>query len=247
MTGNGSAVDAFSQGLIYSAAEAKKKPKSRRRGMGRQQTPGAMHLASLVTCLTLLQACSGIGAISGDMPLKVESDPPGATIHIMGKAVAETPTTISQQQLYPPGYDAGSDQKYGSLSFSKAGCEDLNRRVHYRDFSKGISVELKCNETTSFTQQPSVSPLPPPLSPPSSHEEIPGVSEGRAAAAKSSGKAVPVSVQQPSHETERDIADRPSTGLSIKQRLLRIDTLKQEGMISEQEYQQARKRILDEL
>ncbi|MFC1325028.1 MAG: PEGA domain-containing protein, partial [gamma proteobacterium symbiont of Ctena orbiculata] len=33
------------------------------------------------------------------MPLKVESDPPGATIYLLDKAIGETPVTISQPQL----------------------------------------------------------------------------------------------------------------------------------------------------
>ncbi|MES9992023.1 MAG: PEGA domain-containing protein [Candidatus Thiodiazotropha sp.] len=215
--------------------------------MGKQQTPRIMHLSSLFTCLTLLQACSGIGAVSGDMPLKVESDPPGATVHILGKAVGETPITLSQQQLYPPGYEAGSQQNYGSLSFSKEGCEDLTKRVHYRDFSSGVSAALKCEETNTVTTQPSISPAPPPLSTPTLNEGIPDTPEGTDGAAKPGGNPLPASAEQPIHKTEKDSADKQSTGLSIKQRLQRIDNLKREGIISEQEYLQARKKILDEL
>lgn len=209
-----------------------------------KRTPGIMPISSLATCLMLLQACSGIGAISGDMPLKVESDPAGATVHILGKAVGTTPITISQQQLYPPGYNTTSHQKYGTLSFSKEGCESLTKQIHYRNFSTGVSVDLECKETTTITEQPGVSSAPPPISKPSSNEALPGVSEATDSAAK---PKAPASATQPTQRMDDDIADKQVTGLSIKQRLLRIEKLKREGMISEAEYQQARKRILDEL
>lgn len=202
--------------------------------MGKYRTPGVLYPSSLATCLTLLQACSGIGAVSGDTQLKVESDPAGATIYIMGKAMGETPLTISQQQLYPPGYDAGRQRMYGSLLFSKEGCEELTKRVHYRDFDSGLSVELDCKQPTApSTSQPD--------------DELSGLSEKADGAVELEGASPGVSVKQPIHATERAINGGQSAQLTIKQRLMRIDSLKREGMISEEEYSQARERILDAL
>lgn len=215
--------------------------------MGKHRLPGILQLSGLAASLIVLQACSGIGAVSGDMPLKVESDPPGATIYLLDKAIGETPVTISQQQLYPAGYDAGKHRMYGSLSFRKEGCEDLTKRIHYKDFSSRLSVELNCEDTATVSELPSDTPVKPTPSSAQSNEEPPGVSENRDRENISEVTTPPVSTAPPIHGKAGEVADRQSAGLTIKQRLLRIDGLKREGMISEEEYRQARKRILDEL
>ncbi|MEW8344382.1 MAG: PEGA domain-containing protein [Candidatus Thiodiazotropha sp.] len=181
------------------------------------------------------------------MPLKVESDPPGATIYLLDKAIGETPVTISQQQLYPAGYDAGKHRMYGSLSFRKEGCEDLTKRIHYKDFSSRLSVELNCEDTATVSELPSDTPVKPTPSSAQSNEKPPGVSENRDRENISEVTTPPASTAPPIHGKAGEVADRQSAGLTIKQRLLRIDGLKREGMISEEEYRQARKRILDEL
>ncbi|MET0071306.1 MAG: PEGA domain-containing protein [Candidatus Thiodiazotropha sp.] len=178
------------------------------------------------------------------MALKVESDPPGATIYLLDKAIGETPVTISQQQLYPAGYDAGKHRMYGSLSFKKEGCEDLTKRIHYEHFSSGLTVELDCEDAAALTGSPS----DPPVNTKPSAARSDGVSQGVSADRDPAAvTTLPASTAPPIHGNAGEFADRQSAGLTIKQRLLRIDGLKREGMISEEEYRQARKKILDEL
>ncbi|MCU7934195.1 MAG: PEGA domain-containing protein [Candidatus Thiodiazotropha sp. (ex Dulcina madagascariensis)] len=148
----------------------------------------------IVLCLPLLHACTGIGAVSGNMPLKVESVPSGATVTIMDKNLGETPLRITQQQIYPAAYDPAQQQRYGEILIKKKGCRDYRKRISYRDFNQGLTVELDCGDAETD--------------------------------AKANG-----------HQRDR----------TIKQRLIRLDNLKRDGLISEEEYRQARERILEAL
>jgi hypothetical protein len=159
------------------------------------------------------------------MPLKVESEPSGATVYIMGEAIGETPITISQQRIYPAGYDADKQQQYGSLLIRKEGCRDSSRRIRYQDFYTGLSVKLDCNGHSAITTQKSIT--------------TPDIQKERATETRGTD-LVPGS-------DIRTKAETPSTEVTAKQRLMRIDNLKRDGLISDEEYQEIRKRILDTL
>ena len=185
--------------------------------------------------LPLLQACTGIGAVSGEMPLNIESDPSGAAVFIMDRHVGDTPLQITQQQLYPVAYDAGKQQAYGNIQLRKAGCEDASQRVRYQDFNKGLMIKLNCGEVTKTVTKPTAFPSP--------------------ANPRESLSAKPEQVVEPPTATEPAIQPKPpmtepreaGSEITIKQRLIRLDNLKQEGLINEQEYRQARERILNNL
>ncbi|MCM8882059.1 MAG: PEGA domain-containing protein [Candidatus Thiodiazotropha sp.] len=206
------------------------------------------HTLYLAACLPLLHACSGIGAISGDMPLKVESDPTGATVFIMDKPVGETPITISQQQIYPAGYDPTNQKLYGSLAIKKTGCQDFNKRIRYQDFNQTLTAKLQCGETPNHQSlQPTLSdrvistPIDTPTSS-SNHTPATSMSE-RMPKTTATQRTAP----EQSAEVEKAKGNEEQRSFTIKQRLQRLDDLKHEGLITEEEYQQVRRNILDEL
>lgn len=202
--------------------------------MGKHLIPGINGVICITTCLPLLSACSGIGGVSGDMPLKVTTEPSGASIYVLGKEIGKTPATISQQQLYPVGYDTDNQQMYGTLLIKKAGCQDLNKRIRYQDFNTGLSVKLNCSGTPNISAKQSMPPAAAtthPTTSPQNHEPPTDLNL----------------TQQDFPETEKADTNKVLLENSIKQRLIRIDNLRQEGLITEEEYQQARKRILEAL
>ncbi|MCU7877980.1 MAG: PEGA domain-containing protein [Candidatus Thiodiazotropha sp. (ex Lucinoma borealis)] len=206
------------------------------------------HTLYLAACLPLLHACTGIGAISGDMPLKVESDPIGATVFIMDKPVGKTPITISQQQIYPAGYDPANQKLYGSLTIRKTGCQDFKKTIRYQDFNQILYAELECGETPkrqSLQTSTSSRAIATPTDTPTSSANLTPASNKSESPPKTT--ATQHTAPEQSAVVENAIGSVAQPSITIKQRLLRLDNLKHEGLITEKEYQKARKNILDEL
>lgn len=196
----------------------------------------------IVLCLPLLHACTGIGAVSGNMPLEVESVPSGATVTIMDKNLGETPLRITQQQIYPAAYDPAQQQRYGEILIKKKGCRDYRKRISYRDFNQGLTVELDCGDIAETHPLPSHS----------STLAAPRPATGRhASEAVAPNAAQPVTAQDSTSEQGPAETNAKANGhqrdRTIKQRLIRLDNLKRDGLISEEEYRQARERILEAL
>ncbi|MCU7868823.1 MAG: PEGA domain-containing protein [Candidatus Thiodiazotropha sp. (ex Lucinoma borealis)] len=171
--------------------------------------------------------------------MKVESDPTGATVFIMDKPVGETPITISQQQIYPAGYDPTNQKLYGSLAIKKAGCQDFKKRIRYQDFNQVLTAKLQCGETPKRQSlQPSSTDrvISTPIETPTSmSESMPNTTATQRTAPEQSAEA------------EKAKGNEEQRSFTIKQRLQRLDNLKHEGLITEEEYQQVRRNILDEL
>ncbi len=196
---------------------------------------------SLLTaiCLPLIQSCTGIGGISGDMPLKVVSEPEGATVYVMGEAVGETPLTIPQQRIYPAGYDADKQQQYGNLLIKKTGCRDLSKRIHYKDFDTGLSFRLECNGTPGVTTEQQIAT-------PSAQQQQAAKTRDADLAPGSETRTQPIATPRQTEAGTSEAGTQPAE-TTAKQRLMRIDNLKRDGLISDEEYRQIRKRILDAL
>ncbi|MES9828297.1 MAG: PEGA domain-containing protein [Candidatus Thiodiazotropha sp.] len=181
------------------------------------------------------------------MPLNVDTEPSGATVYVMGIAIGETPISIPQQQIYPAGYDASKEPMYGTLLIRKTGCQDLRRRIRYQEFNTGLSVELNCSGTRSSTSkqssQPAKAVAPSVISPldrPPAAKNV-EMEQKRHSATQQS----PAPRHTP--KTEKIEAGKQPANNTVKQRLIRIDDLRREGLITEEEYQQVRKKILDAL
>ncbi len=177
------------------------------------------YLSITTVPLLVLTGCAGVGSIAGDDTLSVRSTPSAATVYIMEQAVGQTPLELTQQMLYPNTYSQDKAHLYGVITLKKSGCQDYTQRVSSRNIARGLDAQLECN------------------------------TDGVDIKAASSNPA-PVSTQQTDTTTtipEKPLSSAPATESSAKQRLLRIDQLKEEGLITEQEYQAVRQRILDAL
>ncbi|MEJ2694734.1 MAG: SHOCT domain-containing protein [Candidatus Thiodiazotropha sp.] len=110
---------------------------------------------------------------------------------------------------------------YGVITIRKAGCQDFTQRISSSNISRGVEVQLDCGSHATINRASSSDPAP--------------------AAEGNSGTTATVTDQTntPSSPTAAES--------SAKQRLLRIEQLRKEGLITDQEYRTVRQRILDSL
>ncbi|MCG7899119.1 MAG: PEGA domain-containing protein [Candidatus Thiodiazotropha lotti] len=185
-------------------------------------------LAAPILLITQLPACTGIGGVSGEMPLRIETQPSGATVYILDEALGVTPLEVTQNQLYPAAYDAGKAELYGKIVIRKPTCEAFSQRIKYQDFSKGLQVKLNCEDGA---------------------EQSKGSATVETAPAQQPSRQ-PVTAQPPEQQVkpvEPATAETQPANPSIKARLQRLENLRSEAVISEEEYRATRKRILNEL
>lgn len=92
---------------------------------------------------------SGMGSFftgSGNNPIKIESDPPGATVYVMGEDHGVTPTMISGTDVFPNIYPKEKLSLYGKVTLKKAGCSDVTRAVNADIISSGLHAKLDCGD-----------------------------------------------------------------------------------------------------
>lgn len=193
-------------------------------------TQVSARIGGLLIMFSQLQSCTGIGELHGEMPLHIETIPSGATVYIMEKAIGETPIDITQSQLYPPAYESSKRDLYGKINIRKRECDDYTQRVKYQDFTKGLKIQLVCGELSAkreIIEQ---------------DETKPADAENRPVEKNERVEEQPKALNNSENKAKQTISDN-----SIKQRLIRLESLHQENLISDEEYQSARKKILSEL
>lgn len=102
--------------------------------------------------LLLVAGCSSMGGASnlfpaaGDNPIKIESDPSGAEVYVMGEKVGVTPFQISHKDVFPNIYPKGKESVYGRVTLKKAGCSDFTRTVSAEISNVGLRAQLDCGD-----------------------------------------------------------------------------------------------------
>jgi hypothetical protein len=190
-----------------------------------------------ISLLALLQGCGGVGVLPTGSTISVQSDPPGATVYLMGKSVGETPLKIKQMDVFPTVYDQDKKNLYGIIQIKKPGCQDFNKRVSSGVVGKGIDAKLDCG--TKSTGQPAM--MAPEQTPEKTPEHTPEHTPEQTPEKTPEHTPEQTPEKTPEHTPEQTL---PKT---IKQRLLRLNELRDEGLITEEEYRNARKGILDAL
>ena len=151
----------------------------------------------------------------------------------MGKSVGETPLKIKQMDVFPTVYDQDKKNLYGIIQIKKPGCQDFNKRVSSGVVGKGIDAKLDCG--TKSTGQPAM------MAPEQTPEHTPEQTPEKTPEHTPEQTPEKTPEKTPEHTLEQAL---PKT---IKQRLLRLNELRDEGLITEEEYRNARKGILDAL
>lgn len=101
----------------------------------------------IIFSLLLLAGCSSGGSAfppAGNAPFKVESDPAGAAVYVMGENIGVTPVQISHTDVFPNIYPREKESLYGKIILRKAGCKDYTRTVSGDITSFGLHAKLDC-------------------------------------------------------------------------------------------------------
>lgn len=157
---------------------------------------------------------------------EVVSEPAGAEIWIMDRRWGTTPAEIPVKAVFPATYPAEKQALYGRVTFRQAGCDSLTLPVGPRAVGSRLVGKLHC---------PQAAPAATPVAAP--------------AASAPAVIAEPVAVPATPRTDVAPAAVPPPTPAAVgaKERLLRLKELREEGLISEEEYQQLRRRVLDTL
>lgn len=83
---------------------------------------------------------------AGDNPIKIESDPAGAEVYVMGEKAGVTPLQISHKDVFPNIYPKEKVSVYGRITLKKAGCSDFTRAVSAEISSAGLRAKLDCGD-----------------------------------------------------------------------------------------------------
>ena len=127
----------------------------------------------------LLSAMFALPAAAAELSLRklrIETDPPGAEVLLIGGKAGYTPLTVGERALYPNDYREDQAHLYGTVTLRRAGCETVVHRVTLDDFGRGLQVTLDCAAPTAVRAAPAGKPAPP----------VPAAASGPAAAAAAS-------------------------------------------------------------
>ncbi|HUW00043.1 MAG TPA: PEGA domain-containing protein [Gallionella sp.] len=100
-----------------------------------------------IISVLLVAGCSGTGSMfppSGDAPFKIESDPSGAAVYVMGENIGVTPLKISQKDVFPTVYPGKKQSLYGKVTIKKTGCADFTKTVNGNIIVNGLRAKLDC-------------------------------------------------------------------------------------------------------
>ncbi len=98
----------------------------------------------------LTTGCSSTGGMNnlfpaaGDNPIKIESEPSGAEVFVMGEKLGVTPLKISHQDVFPNIYPREKLPLYGRVTLKKAGCADFTRTISTEISNAGLRAQLDC-------------------------------------------------------------------------------------------------------
>lgn len=77
--------------------------------------------------------------------LRIESDPPGAEVLLIGGSAGHTPLSVGERAIYPNDYSDEQAPLYGLVTLRRAGCATHVQRVTLEDIERGMHVTLDCD------------------------------------------------------------------------------------------------------
>lgn len=77
--------------------------------------------------------------------LRIESDPPGAEVLLIGGSAGHTPLSVGERAIYPNDYSDEQAPLYGLVTLRRAGCATHVQRVTLEDIERGMHVRLDCD------------------------------------------------------------------------------------------------------
>jgi len=104
--------------------------------------------------LLLAAGCSSTGSLgnlvqvqaAGNNPIRIESDPAGADVFVMGEKIGVTPLEINPNVVFPTTYPKEKESLYGKVTLKRAGCSDLTKDVDIKTTNVGLHAQLQCGD-----------------------------------------------------------------------------------------------------
>ena len=91
-------------------------------------------------------------ASTADNPIRIQSEPSGADVYVMGKKVGVTPLKISQNDVFPTNYSKDMQDLYGKVTLKKEGCSDYVKTVNTKIVNVGLKAKLDCGQPAATMQ-----------------------------------------------------------------------------------------------
>lgn len=117
--------------------------------------------AAAALLLSALWALPAAAAELSLRKLRIETDPPGAEVLLIGGKAGYTPLTIGERALYPNDYRDERAHLYGTVTLRRAGCKTVVHRVTLDDLARGLNVTLDCGAPSAVRVAPAAIPEAP--------------------------------------------------------------------------------------
>lgn len=112
---------------------------------------GALALrAGMSGLLGALLALPAMAEQPGVRQLRIESDPPGAEVLLIGGSAGHTPLSVGERAIYPNDYSDEQAPLYGLVTLRRAGCATHVQRVTLDDIERGMQVRLDCDPAAAM-------------------------------------------------------------------------------------------------
>jgi hypothetical protein len=105
--------------------------------------------AGLVGLLAVSAALPGAAEEPGLRQLRIESDPPGAEVLLIGGSAGRTPLSVGERAIYPNDYTDEQASLYGLVTLRREGCATQVQRVTLDDIERGMHITLDCDPVPS--------------------------------------------------------------------------------------------------
>ena len=79
-------------------------------------------------------------------PIKIDSDPSGAEVYVMGEKVGVTPLAVNRKDVFPIIYPKEKEFLYGKVILKKEGCLDFAKTVNPKIIDVGLHAQLSCRD-----------------------------------------------------------------------------------------------------
>jgi PEGA domain len=100
-------------------------------------------------CSSTQGESSNLGSLfpsAEDKPIRIDSDPSGAEVYVMGEKVGVTPLAIRRKDVFPVTYPKEKELLYGKVILKKQGCLDFPKTVNPKIIDAGLHAQLECGD-----------------------------------------------------------------------------------------------------
>jgi hypothetical protein len=104
--------------------------------------------ALAVFTLLLVAGCKNSGTLFPAVSdtIKIQSEPSGAEVYVMGEKIGVTPLNINPKDVFPNTYQKEKEPLYGKVTLKKTGCSDFTRSVSSEISNVGLKAQLECTD-----------------------------------------------------------------------------------------------------